>query len=808
MRLIFPKEIIEPITLKSLPHETQQQSEQKDCYDVPLPILKLNEPYKRQIGHSLKEEQNRCAWLDKLEKDLFNDYLLYQLDQKVRPIVGFYHEEDLFQNNTLIILSVKAIKNELMSKTMLRGIYKHADAMNKSVDNFSTTAERMRPWAHLVIPRWREYVQAKFDFYVKELYYDRLKEKNKCVYDQSRLVNSVKPKPLGPQSCYVTVPLWDILRRDLSAQDCAIFQLECFEAAITLTDQVAALAQVLPYAIKYVVAHGFKVDDKDRDGYLFEFDSDVRIRYKSKPAKGPRLGDFVRTFRSDHLSPEDRIPVASLPRLSVGLKHFEELFRIPHLYSIHSRYVNPERKRNDAKHPLWSIPNDKDFQFPPCPPNMASLLRHVISIYHKDLRSHWNFLYTKSLDRLLTILLGQRLLPHEEEKWAKATRSREPEPQVPAPEIRKQIKEDLKQYYQCLEKGGDGEDLQWFDEAKTILDRLFDPQASYQYKVPEKEPTKHRHRKCQEKPEADPIQPTEEEKKEYGCSKKERLLQIKEFCSLLLRKAYDSEKIVEGDDSGYTYRNVPRELEPFRDEIAYNWTAHFGQRPKLHSEEKEAIREVCNLLHPYIAPPTEKATYLNYDVNDPIAPPRVRRNKNRNVHYRRILRDVEEFYGKYIVYPSKIPFSAMSDDCIALQLPIIILADYIERAAGYKTRELELCPQISPSTILPLHLDSTALFELFGSKSGKYFLHDNNHRRITSSDHARKNKMVTMQNFFAVRNLERICFSADLRFDNVVEILPGALHANIRGKLFERISRAEHKKREYVSVDPSSIVLE
>ena len=81
--------------------------------------------------------------------------------------------------------------------------------------------------------------------------------------------------------------------------------------------------------------------------------------------------------------------------------------------------------------------------------------------------------------------------------------------------------------------------------------------------------------------------------------------------------------------------------------------------------------------------------------------------------------------------------------CSASMLPIVIISKFVQRATGYASFSREICLYASPASIYTLHLDAPAVYELFGSYFGDYFLlHLNAADRITLAQQARNNKLV------------------------------------------------------------------
>ena len=96
---------------------------------------------------------------------------------------------------------------------------------------------------------------------------------------------------------------------------------------------------------------------------------------------------------------------------------------------------------------------------------------------------------------------------------------------------------------------------------------------------------------------------------------------------------------------------------------------------------------------------------------------------------------------------------------ILLRLPIVLIANIVQRVAGYGQFAREICPYISPAKIHALPVDASTMFEMVATSatSQNYIICDKHKIPITSAAWAVRCKKSTLASFFDIDKIEEIC---------------------------------------------------
>ncbi|GAB5588369.1 hypothetical protein Unana1_03269 [Umbelopsis nana] len=118
--------------------------------------------------------------------------------------------------------------------------------------------------------------------------------------------------------------------------------------------------------------------------------------------------------------------------------------------------------------------------------------------------------------------------------------------------------------------------------------------------------------------------------------------------------------------------------------------------------------------------------------------------------------------SKYATYP-------------ALMLPIIMIANIVQRAAGYAMFARDFCPDVRPSHLHSLTVDASSLYELFGSAAGEFDILSENKSVITSEPSARHSKSTVFGSFLDLNKVNSVCAEYGLQFQDRMTITPSGL---------------------------------
>jgi hypothetical protein len=105
---------------------------------------------------------------------------------------------------------------------------------------------------------------------------------------------------------------------------------------------------------------------------------------------------------------------------------------------------------------------------------------------------------------------------------------------------------------------------------------------------------------------------------------------------------------------------------------------------------------------------------------------------------------------------------------VALQAPIVLIANSVLRAAGYPQFTRRITPQTSSASLHGLQLGAVGLYETFCSKAGRQFdVQDASKNPLTNYltlQSSTENKKAIFESFFDMRKVEKVCSDHGLTF--------------------------------------------
>lgn len=103
---------------------------------------------------------------------------------------------------------------------------------------------------------------------------------------------------------------------------------------------------------------------------------------------------------------------------------------------------------------------------------------------------------------------------------------------------------------------------------------------------------------------------------------------------------------------------------------------------------------------------------------------------------------------------------------IAFQLPLVLIANSVQRVVGLGEHARRICPHVSPAKIHSFHLDATAIYEIMASSASKdnFVILNNMSFPITSVHWAVDDKATTFAAFLDLGRIFKICEERKMEF--------------------------------------------
>jgi hypothetical protein len=139
---------------------------------------------------------------------------------------------------------------------------------------------------------------------------------------------------------------------------------------------------------------------------------------------------------------------------------------------------------------------------------------------------------------------------------------------------------------------------------------------------------------------------------------------------------------------------------------------------------------------------------------------------------------------------------------IVAQLPIVFIANIVQRVSGYHQFTRDICPVIKPSRIHSFRVDQVAVYEMMASTSvdGNFTIMNNNGKAITSAVWATRDKMSTFGAFFDLPYIQSHCNSYGIEWQHSFVYHPEGT-VNLVGQLKSTVhaSMSYHEQRQQMS---------
>lgn len=103
---------------------------------------------------------------------------------------------------------------------------------------------------------------------------------------------------------------------------------------------------------------------------------------------------------------------------------------------------------------------------------------------------------------------------------------------------------------------------------------------------------------------------------------------------------------------------------------------------------------------------------------------------------------------------------------IAFQLPLVLIANTVQRVIGVGQHARRICPHVSPAKIHSFHLDAAAIYEIMASSANKdnFVILNNMWAPITSLNWAVDDKATTFAAFLDLGRIFKICEERTMEF--------------------------------------------
>jgi hypothetical protein len=103
-----------------------------------------------------------------------------------------------------------------------------------------------------------------------------------------------------------------------------------------------------------------------------------------------------------------------------------------------------------------------------------------------------------------------------------------------------------------------------------------------------------------------------------------------------------------------------------------------------------------------------------------------------------------------------------------LQLPIVLICNFLQNASGYSKFNRDICPSISPAQVHALDVDAAAMYEMMASSSvpQNFTMTDQHNVPISSAAWATANKTATFASFLNLEKIKDVCGNYGLDFDH------------------------------------------
>jgi hypothetical protein len=103
-----------------------------------------------------------------------------------------------------------------------------------------------------------------------------------------------------------------------------------------------------------------------------------------------------------------------------------------------------------------------------------------------------------------------------------------------------------------------------------------------------------------------------------------------------------------------------------------------------------------------------------------------------------------------------------------LQLPIVLICNFLQKASEYSKFNRDICPSVSPAQVHALDVDAAAMYEMIASSSVQqnFTMTDQHNVPISSAAWETANKTATFASFLNLEKIKDVCGICGLDFDH------------------------------------------
>ena len=690
-----------------------RQIKTSGSFGYPLPLLK-SAP---ELGKRKRAKLNDSMDQDEAEINLHQAFA-NRLTSIVRTeFECMLREEVDIQSEAATKRLDKLMAKLLASNRAVRGIFEQADEIGGA--DPGETSRKMRISNSQHIDWWKEFVHSEFS----------------VVVDEVRSNVKVEEKETGKSENLLrtcTVPLSTLIRPDLPEQHREKFETTLTNTMVSLTDHIADLSVIIRSTMINLARRGISIEQTTKTVSLQDNGSGWLHIDDLLPRQAQRHKEAVEV--------NGKIPVSPIPPIDDinDLSDLRDSFKSRHVSHIFSKYMLPAKDRStDRDHIFWDqlhLEQFNDVQ------KVKSGMNHVVRLAVKQSQTNLENMYqgsifNASLTRLLIVHFRTVLAPRREssymEKRNKAAELKKEkkfqQQEASAADRRRKLKRETKYEKQCRYKAEMADSVEqktrWLkraDMSKIRRDRMYrehqQKSATSGTKKASEELVKRDDAQKILEPSMSDDDSESQEEDESSDQDQKNLVQHGKPAQLkekeTSRKRINVLKAITRDLLAQEDR--PSTLEE------HHITSAAGRNNDLSSKEVAALQSIYNRLRPFV--PT----------------------------------------SKYATYP-------------ALMLPIIMIANIVQRAAGYATFARDFCPDVRPSHLHSLTVDASSLYELFGSAAGEFDILSENKSVITSELSARHSKSTVFGSFLDLNKVNSVCAEYGLQFQDRMTITPSGL---------------------------------